>query len=42
MGHKQVISFAYDSGPQITIALCLLAIPSMFSRLFYKRYDCWR
>jgi NADH-ubiquinone oxidoreductase chain 5 len=21
MGHKQVISFAYDSGPQITIAL---------------------
>jgi NADH-ubiquinone oxidoreductase chain 5 len=36
MGHRQVISFAYDSGPQITIALCLLAIPSILVGYFTK------
>jgi hypothetical protein len=36
MGHKQVISFAYDSGPQITIALGLLAIPSILVGYFTK------
>lgn len=29
-GHRSVISYAYDSGPQITIALGCLAVPSIF------------
>jgi NADH-ubiquinone oxidoreductase chain 5 len=29
-GHRKVICYAYDSGPQITIALGCLAIPSIF------------
>ena len=29
-GHRSVISYAYDSGPQITIALACLSIPSIF------------
>lgn len=29
-GHRSVISYAFDSGPQITIALACLSIPSIF------------
>lgn len=35
-GHRKVISYAYDSGPQITIALGCLAIPSMFVGYYTK------
>lgn len=35
-GHKQVICFAQDSGPQITIALACLAVPSIFSGYYLK------
>jgi NADH-ubiquinone oxidoreductase chain 5 len=30
MGHRKVVCYAYDSGPQITIVLGCLAIPSIF------------
>jgi len=35
-GHKQVICFAYDSGPQIVISLGCLAVPSMFIGYYTK------
>jgi NADH-ubiquinone oxidoreductase chain 5 len=35
-GHKQVICFAYDSGPQICIALGFLAIPSILVGYYTK------
>jgi NADH-ubiquinone oxidoreductase chain 5 len=35
-GHKQVISFALDSGPQIVITLGCLAIPSIFIGYYTK------
>ena len=35
-GYKQVICFAYDSGPQICIALACLAIPSIFIGYYTK------
>ena len=35
-GHRKVICYAYDSGPQITIALGCLAIPSMFVGYYTK------
>jgi NADH-ubiquinone oxidoreductase chain 5 len=35
-GHKQVICYAQDSGPQITIALGCLAIPSIFVGYYSK------
>jgi NADH-ubiquinone oxidoreductase chain 5 len=35
-GYKQVISYAYDSGIKITLALACLAIPSMFVGYFTK------
>ena len=35
-GHRKVISYAYESGPQITIALGCLAIPSMFVGYYTK------
>lgn len=35
-GHKQVICYAYDSGPQITFALGCLAIPSIFIGYYTK------
>jgi len=35
-GHKQVICFAYDSGPQIVVSLGCLAIPSMFIGYYTK------
>ena len=35
-GHKQVICFAYDSGPQICIALSCLAIPSILIGYYTK------
>lgn len=36
MGHKQIISNAQDSGPQITITLGVLAIPSIFVGYYSK------
>ena len=35
-GYKQIICFAYDSGPQICIALSCLAIPSILVGYFTK------
>jgi NADH-ubiquinone oxidoreductase chain 5 len=35
-GHKKVICYASDSGPQITVALGCLAIPSMFVGYYTK------
>lgn len=35
-GHKQIICFAYDSGPQIVTSLGCLAIPSIFIGYFTK------
>lgn len=35
-GHRKVICYAYDSGPQITFALGCLAIPSMFVGYYTK------
>ena len=35
-GHKQVICFAYDSGPQICIALGCLAVPSILIGYYTK------
>lgn len=35
-GHKQVICFAQDSGPQISIALGCLAVPSIFGGYYLK------
>ena len=35
-GYRQIISFAYDSGKNITIALSCLAIPSIFIGYFTK------
>jgi len=35
-GHKQVICYAYDSGPQITVALGCLAIPSIIVGYYTK------
>ena len=35
-GNRQVICFAQDSGPQITIALACLAVPSIFGGYYLK------
>lgn len=35
-GHRKVICYAYDSGPQITFALGCLTIPSMFVGYYTK------
>jgi NADH-ubiquinone oxidoreductase chain 5 len=37
-GHKQVICYAQDSGPQISIALGCLAVPSIFIGYYFKDF----